>query len=276
MTTPDWIAAELRQSRLRIWQMAADDTVLAQTECIAEGGEDLARTLGHALPGLAAGTPVVLSGAAQLPFAAVPCAPPKLAQAQRDGDLQRLPGIAQQRPVDVLQGEETRVAGFLALNPRFDGVICLPGAQSRWVHVSAGEIVSFRSFLTGTLFELLGTPEALEVEEPGAFDEDALLQAADQAMGRPANFAGELAVIRAERLLSGLAPGLAASRAMGLLVGMELAAAKPYWLGQSVAILAEGNAAQPYRLALEAQAVPVVVADGARMALEGLKAARKG
>ncbi|MCA0961553.1 2-dehydro-3-deoxygalactonokinase [Salipiger bermudensis] len=276
MTSPDWIAAEHREGRLRLWQMAEDGTVLAQSACIADAGEDLSRTLSHALPGLAPGTQAVLSGAATLPFAAVPCAPPTLAQAQRDGDLHRLPGIAQERPVDVLHGEETRVAGFLALNPRFDGVICLPGAQSRWVHVSAGEIVSFRSFLTGTLFDLLGAPEALGVDAPAAFDEEALLQAADQAMGRPANFAGELAVIRAERQLSGLSDSLAASRAMGLLVGMELAAAKPYWLGQSVAIVAEGNAAQPYRLALEAQAVPVVVADGARMALEGLKAARKG
>lgn len=91
MTKPDWIAAERRESRLRIWQMAADGTVLAQTDCIAEGGEDLARTLGHALPGLDAGTPVVVSGAARLPFAAVPCSPPKLAQAQRDGVLHRLP-----------------------------------------------------------------------------------------------------------------------------------------------------------------------------------------
>ena len=54
-----------------------------------------------------------------------------------------------------MRGEETQIAGFLALNPKFDGVICLPGTHTKWVHISAGEIVSFRTFMTGEMFALL-------------------------------------------------------------------------------------------------------------------------
>ena len=56
-------------------------------------------------------------------------------------------------------------------------------------------------------------------------------------------------------------------------LGMELAATKPYWLGQSVAVLGASSIAAPYRAALEAQSVPVTLADAERMTLEGLKAA---
>ncbi|MCR8550341.1 2-dehydro-3-deoxygalactonokinase [Salipiger sp. P9] len=274
MTQPDWIAGEWAQGHLRLWQMAADDTVLAQMA--PAPGRDAAEALARLLPELAPGVPVLISGAADLPFPAVPCKPPVMARA-RDGagGLHLLPGVAQARPADILEGEETRVAGFLALNPRFDGVVCLPGAQSRWVHVSAGEIVSFRSFLTGTLGRLLAAPEALGPALGTGWDEAAFLEAVDQAMGRPAGFAGDLSAILAESRLHDLSPAVALARLWGLLIGMELAAAKPYWLGQSVAILDEGETAARYRAALAAQGVPAVLADGARMALEGLKRARR-
>ena len=55
---------------------------------------------------------------------------------------------------DVMRGEETQIAGALALRPAFDGVLCLPGTHSKWVHLSAGEVVSFQTFLF-TLMVLL-------------------------------------------------------------------------------------------------------------------------
>lgn len=271
MTQPDWIAAEWGAAHLRIWQMAGDGTVLATAES-GEGYEHRdapGPALRRLLPDLDASVPVLVSGASPLPSPAVPCTPPGAAQARDEDGLRLLPGVAQQSPADLLRGEEVRVAGFLALNPRFDGVICLPGAQSRWVHVSAGEIVSFRSFLTGMLFS--GLP-GLAVPQAG-WDEPALVAAVERAMGRPAGFAGDLATVLAEMRLKGLPAGAASSQALGLLIGLELAAAKPYWLGQNVALVGEGALVAPYRAALTAQHVPVVQADGVRMALEGLKAA---
>lgn len=48
-----------------------------------------------------------------------------------------------------MRGEEIQIAGYLAEKPDFDGVICLPGTHTKWVRISAGEIVGFATFLTG-------------------------------------------------------------------------------------------------------------------------------
>ena len=54
-----------------------------------------------------------------------------------------------------MRGEETQIAGFLSENPAFEGVLCLPGTHTKWVRIDAGEIVHFRTFMTGELFGLL-------------------------------------------------------------------------------------------------------------------------
>jgi 2-dehydro-3-deoxygalactonokinase len=72
-----------------------------------------------------------------------------------------LPGLKQAVPPDVMRGEETQIAGFLAAAPGFDGVLCLPGTHAKWVQISAEEVVSFRTFMTGELFDLLSTQSVL-------------------------------------------------------------------------------------------------------------------
>lgn len=297
MSRATWVAADWGTSRLRAWVMDAEGAVLAhRTSADGMGGLDragyepaLLKLLGADLPG-AGRLPVIVCGMAgsrqgwaEAPYAAVPCAPPKGTEATRvateDGrlDVRILPGVKQDSPADVMRGEETQVAGFLALNRGFDGVICLPGTHSKWVHVSAGEIVSFRTYLTGEMFALLAGRSVLRhsVAETG-WDEATFLGAVDHAMGRPAGFAGDLFGLRAEALLRDLSPVAARARLSGLLIGMELAAARPYWLGQSVAVLGESGLAQAYRAALEAQGVPVTLADADRMTLEGLRAGFAG
>ena len=55
-----------------------------------------------------------------------------------------------------------QIAGALAVQSGFDGVICLPGSHTKWAHISAGEVVSFQSFMTGEIFALLSTQSALK------------------------------------------------------------------------------------------------------------------
>ena len=291
MAGQDWIAADWGTSHLRIWHMSADGTVKSR-HTSDQGMGTLNRdgfepALLAALPDLPGTTTVMICGMAgsrqgwcEAPYAAVPCTPPSGAQAVRVPgtdtriDARILPGIKQDSPADVMRGEETQVAGFLALNPGFDGVICLPGTHSKWVHISAGEVVSFRTFVTGELFALLSKKSVLRhsIGTEG-WDDAAFAEALDQAMGRPAAFAADLFSLRAESLLQDLSPAAARARLSGLLIGMELAAAKPYWLGQSVAVLGETGLAEVYTAALEKQGLPVTRADAERMTLEGLKAA---
>ncbi|MBS0123248.1 2-dehydro-3-deoxygalactonokinase [Thetidibacter halocola] len=291
MSGIDWIAVDWGSSHLRVWGMAGDAVVFRRTSDAGmgrlepDGYEPVLLALLPDLPD--APLPVLICGMAgsrqgwrEAPYIAVPCAPPvkAIAVPARDTRLavRILPGIMQGSPADVMRGEETQVAGFLALNPGFDGVICLPGTHTKWVHVSAGEIVSFRTFLTGELFALLSTQSVLRhsVAAEG-WDDAAFAEAVARAQTRPAAVAADLFSLRAEGLLHGLSPDTARARLSGLLIGMELAAAKPYWLGQPVAVLGAPQIAGPYRAALQAQGVPVTLADAERMTLEGLKAAHR-
>lgn len=57
------------------------------------------------------------------------------------------------------------------------------------------------------------------------------------------------------------------------MIGIELAAAKPYWLGQQVAVIGAAASADASQTALTAQGVPVLRLDPTEMTLAGLRAA---
>ena len=62
----------------------------------------------------------------------------------------------------------------------------------------------------------------------------------------------------------------ARARLSGLLIGIELAATKPYWLGQNVGVLGADTLAQNYTSGLSAQGVPVQTLDARDLTLKGL------
>jgi len=173
-----------------------------------------------------------------------------------------------------MRGEETQIAGFLSLNKDWDGVVCLPGTHTKWVHISAGEIISFRTFMTGEMFNLLSQNSVLKHSVGGAgWDDDAFTTGLEHAMSRPETLAANLFSIRAGDLLTDQTPHQARAKLSGLLIGAELAASKPYWLGQNVCVLGADGLSKIYTDALQAQAVPVTQTDATRMTLAGLTAA---
>ena len=118
---------------------------------------------------------------------------------------------------DVMRGEETQIAGFLRLNTGWDGVICLPGTHSKWVHVSAGEIISFRTFMTGELYGLLADASVLRHSVGGEdWDAAAFETALSDTIARPANLAAGLFRLRASHLLDGTEAGIGTRPAFGL------------------------------------------------------------
>lgn len=291
----DWIAVDWGTSRLRAWALSDEGRILASAESAdGMGGLDragfepalLSLAGGWLAPGRA--TPVLICGMAgsrqgwiEAPYRAVPCAPVArdgLAVAPvRDARLavRILPGLSQSAPPDVMRGEETQIAGVIARDPGFDGVVCLPGTHSKWARVSAGEVVGFQSFMTGEVFALLAGQSVLR-HSLGAtgWDEAAFAEAVLSALARPEALAARLFAIRASELLTGPAPGAARARLSGLLIGSELAAARPWWLGQRVAIVGSGAIAGPYRTALGLLGVTAEVQDGETAALAGLIRAR--
>ena len=104
--------------------------------------------------------------------------------------------------------------------------------------------------------------------------EEGFTEGVAQGMERPEWLMARLFAIRAEALLEGLAADRARARLSGLLIGAELAAAKPYWLGQRVAVIGAAPLAQHYAQALGTLSVPVSRHDATDMTLAGLIAAR--
>ena len=285
---PDWIAVDWGTTHLRVWLMSAAGKVLERRDS-DKGMSGLARdafepTLHALLQDKLADTPLPVlvcgmagsrQGWAEAPYVAVPCAPPGVADATHLSvpamEVFILPGVKQASPADVMRGEETQIAGFLSGEPDYDGVLCLPGTHNKWVHISAGEIVSFRTFMTGELFDLVSTRSVLRhsVNTDG-WDQSAFDAALADTMSRPADLAAKLFSLRAEGLLENLSAEAARARLSALLIGAELAAAKPYWLGQQVVILGEDTVARAYETALAAQGAAVRVAEAENATLAGL------
>lgn len=291
--TPDWIAVDWGTSNLRAWAMGpqgvlaaagSDDGMgkLAQAEFEPALLRVIAPWQGAGItPVIACGMVGARQGWMEAPYRSTPCAPVASGELMSvpttDPRLQMMiaPGLCQVKPADVMRGEETQIAGALALLPNFDGVFCLPGTHSKWAHVSAGEVVSFQTFMTGEMFALLSQHSVLRHGMAGeGSDEASFSQGLADAMERPEKISARLFTLRAEGLLNGLPPAAARARLSGLLIGLELAAAKPYWLGQRIALIGAETLSARYATALAAQGAASETLDATACTLAGLAAAR--
>jgi 2-dehydro-3-deoxygalactonokinase len=273
--SPAWIAVDWGTSNLRAWAMGQGGEVIAEAAS-DDGMGKLARDgfepalLRLISPWLGNGRVDVVAcgmvgsrqGWCEAPYRTVPCTPlDPAAQVIAPTTDPRIrvhiaPGLKQTQPADVMRGEETQIAGALRLMPGYDGVLCLPGTHSKWVHVSAGEVVSFQTFMTGEMFALLSKASVLRHGMQGeGWDEAAFDSAVSDALSRPERIGAGLFAIRAEGLVAGLSAAAARARLSGLLIGTELAAARPYWLGQRVTLVGAEKLSVAYARALSAQGV---------------------
>ncbi len=219
----------------------------------------------------------------EAPYRVVPCSPLEAAsliavQTQDTRLTVRLvPGLKQTTPADVMRGEETQIAGALALLAGFDGVLCLPGTHAKWAGISAGEVVSFQTYMTGELFALLSEQSVLRHGMSGEGWDDAAFDAAvSDALSRPEKIAARLFALRAEGLIAGLTAAAARARLSGMLIGLELAGARAYWLGQPVGIVGAERLSGLYARALTAQGASVRQLSARDTVLAGLTAAFRG
>lgn len=287
---PAWVAVDWGTSNLRLWLIASNGDVLEQRQSDQGMGslspdefepvlEGLLRDItGSLLPVICCGMVGSRQGWVEAPYVSVPCKAPTIDAATRFKtdrfDVFILPGVKQDSPADVMRGEETQIAGFLAAEPDFDGVVCLPGTHAKWVHISAGELVSYRTFMTGEIFALLSGQSVLRHSVSGdGWDQAAFDTALSEAISRPSDLAGRLFSLRAQSLLNGMTADTGRAALSGLLIGAELAAAKPYWLGQEVAIIGASSIAKAYETALKSQGVQVRIMAADTLTLAGLTAA---
>ncbi len=286
-----WIAVDWGTSNLRVWIMDESSAAVAKVQSTNGMGvlapeqfEDALLALidpylthGTITPVICAGMVGARQGWVEAPYVATPCTPPNRAAATlvptKDPrvSVHILPGVKQMSPPDVMRGEETQIAGVVKQHPNFDGILCLPGTHTKWVHISAGEIVSFQTFMTGEMFALLGGQSVLRHSvTTDDWDQDSFITAAADGMARPQAIAANLFGIRAAGLVSQQDAKTARARLSGLLIGAELVAARAYWLGQNVAIVGDDNIGDLYRAALAEQGVTAAVWDVSDLTLSGL------
>lgn len=290
--TPDWIAVDWGTTHLRAYAMQGA-TVCARAQSNDGMGRLTASEFEPALRALISNwlvdgnVPIVACGMVgsrqgwvEAPYRAVPCTPLAknltAAPTTQGLDVRVVSGLSQNAPADVMRGEETQIAGFLRLNSGWDGVLCLPGTHTKWVLLSAGEVVSFQTFMSGELFALISENSVLRhsLAQDG-WDNDAFETAVSDAVSHPERLASRLFGLRADNLLHDTPPAVTRATLSGLLIGAELAAARPYWLGQNIAILGTGPQALAYQSALRPQGVEAMLVDTERATLAGLTAAHR-
>jgi 2-dehydro-3-deoxygalactonokinase len=260
----DWIAAEWTGRTLNLWAMGRAGALAHVQASSFEALQSLRAEWSGPNP-----VPVLAAGFDELgPAAPVPC-PPLAAGLIADLRpwLWHVAGLSQSNPSDRVNGSEAlRIAGVLAALPSFDGVLCLTGARSLWARISAGEVVSVCSALSGEVYSCL-SQHAPQFPQPPEADTD--LTSFDLALSETLS--------RPERLARALSQAMIRPRAqaqgqvLGALIGAELAAARPWWLGQDLLVMGEHQAL--YSRALAAQGVSVTPGDAQQALLAGFAGA---
>lgn len=287
-SVPDWIAVEWMQGDLRAWAMDRDGQVLMKVRS-AQGLAQIASQAFETVlfnlvrPWLLKDrTPVVVGGAAAIvpglrmqPAASVPCRLADLPAIVRSTDetrliLYTLPGLQSPAARGADLTEDSVIRGVIVQQPEFDGVVCIPGAQSLWVRLRAGEVLNWQTFMTGELVDLLAPPPRevaaglSPVLDQGAFD-----TAAAATLSKPELLAHHLAVARDTS-------DPARSRLYGHLIAAELAATRARWGKGQVLLVGATDQTDPYRRVLTTQGVAVQSGNRDELALSGLRHAYQG
>jgi 2-dehydro-3-deoxygalactonokinase len=294
MTQVEWIAVDWGTSNLRAWAMGEDGNVLAlrtspkgmgtlqQNEFEAALLESVADLLseGSTMPVVCCGMVGARQGWTEAAYMDVPCLTPDASQcavapvADPRIDVRILPGVKQDDPADVMRGEETQILGYLAEDPGFEGVLCLPGTHTKWVEIAGGRIRSFRTSMTGELFALLSKSSVLRHSVGGKdMDAEAFATAVREANGPTPALPGSLFSIRAADLLHGQTQASATARLSGLLIGSELAGMKAAQDGRPIVLLGAEALSERYREALAILGHSARIVDADRTTLTGLTAA---
>ena len=166
--------------------------------------------------------------------------------------------------VDVMRGEEVQVFGVLELYPDATK-ICLPGTHSKWVTVEDGQIVSFKTYMTGDLFHALCEESIFKTQIASReFDKESFL--AGCRLAEEGNDLQDLFKLRSEFVFSQVSGEGFYSYLSGFLISNELQSAKPDCL---VYLCGSASLTPMYALALEQIGIETLVIDSETATIRG-------
>lgn len=299
---PAVAAVDWGTTRMRVWLLDSGGAVISERRSdegmLSAAGIGFEKVLERHLAEMAAAPelPAIVCGMAgarqgwlEAPYADTPA---RLAEIQAGAvrvpgisrDVRIIPGIAQRSAdlPDVMRGEETQLAGIMALRAAGAHMVCMPGTHSKWVHVADGVVEGFGTWMTGELFSVISRETVLKHSVGGgalAFSPraEAFARAVRQGLSDSNGITARLFGIRAGGLLHGLAAEDAAATLSGLLIGAEIGGARQRFgdAATQIVLVGSGLMYQLYETALAVAGMGVLQADADEAVRAGLFEAAK-
>ncbi len=230
---------------------------------------------------LASGMVGSKQGWEEAPYQQIPCNLKKLnhiTPTLKDNriSLKIFSGISQTHQPDIMRGEETQIAGFLNETPNFNGSICLPGTHSKWVEIRNNNIIKFKTFMTGELFEIISKNSVLiHSVEAEKIDKMELLKSVDKILQKPELFSNALFQLRADDLINSKGPTIYKSRLSGYLLAIELLGSLEFWKNKDIVLIGNPDLTEMYQFVLNKKVKSIKKFLSSDMVLKGLKNFKK-
>ncbi len=212
----------------------------------------------------------------EVPYAHCPAGLDDLAQRlvwSPDRSAALVPGVAYlDERADVMRGEEVQILGAAAaedIPP--DCLVCHPGTHNKWIELRGGRIRTFRTVMTGELFNLLRDKSILsellqaDVEPNEAFREGVRKGLAGAAL------TAELFETRARVLLGRGRAEDAGPFVSGLLIGHDLRVGLEQRSNLPVVVMGRPELTELYAAALKEDGVEAVEINGEQAFLAGAR-----
>jgi len=206
-----------------------------------------------------------------------------------DAPVAIAPGLSCQSRLgapEVMRGEETQIAGALALRGELGSgrhLLCLPGTHTKWAYLQDGQVRDFLTALTGELFALLRDGSTLtRAAQPNAQrptpssaaddDRDGFDKGLEAAASAEASLLHALFAVRSRQLLDGRSHAWALSYLSGLMIGTDVRDAMPLFDAKGKTVLiGDGALNERYAQTLRRFGFTASCLDGEQCALAGLR-----
>jgi len=172
---------------------------------------------------------------------------------------------------DVMRGEEVQLLGAVSDGKvDRDALVCHPGTHNKWVLVRGGKIASFRTVMTGELFNLLKQYSILADLLKGEVEPNDAFRAGARHGWDNNDLPAELFSIRARVLLGQAKPEDAASYASGLLIGSDVRIGLSEPLAAQVVVMGRPELTRLYAAAIQEAGRTVIELDGEKSFVAGI------
>jgi len=186
-----------------------------------------------------------------------------------------VPGVSfiGQSRADVMRGEEVQLLGAVAAgHVPAEALVCHPGTHNKWVVVEEGRIASFRTVMTGELFNLLRQHSILaDLLEADAEPDEAFRRGVRHGLDQD-DLTSDLFAVRARVLLGEAPREHAASYTSGLLIGTDVRIGLSGNVASTICVMGRPELTRLYAAAIREARREVNELDGEQSFLSGIQA----